>query len=177
MTEASQHMKLFLEACESDPRKQEVLDKLLSAGCELPHVLASLRLYVENRPFEGREKRAQSRRAHVNRGVRTSQLSVATAREWQSRITEASKPFRSGVSHCVDSLVWVEAYIEFKTGKLPTAPALAFLIDAATESLGRKAEDTTPANVRRQLTRFKEENPGLNNLIRADIGIKFPTRS
>jgi len=66
---------------------------------------------------------------------------------------------KKGVAHCTESLIWLEQYVFAVTGKRPTPGELALLVEATAEALGRWSFDVEVASLRRELTRFKSNNP------------------
>ena len=66
---------------------------------------------------------------------------------------------KKGVAHCTESLIWLEQYIFAVTRMRPTPGELALLMEATAEALGRLPFDVEVASLRRELKRFKSNNP------------------
>jgi hypothetical protein len=159
----------FLTCCHEHPETKKLVARL--ARCDPRIIFVCLRSYLENRPDLNRltKEREKAHRSIIRQGLREHGVAAAVGTWLHARADQAFDTKRKGVAHCTESLVWLQSYLEAKSGKRPSAGDLALLIEAAQEALGRRHFDVSPESLRRELSQFKRRNPLYMECLKAEF--------
>jgi hypothetical protein len=170
----------FLECCQRDERTSGLMMRYFIAGCRKQLLFECLRRYVENpadldRLTASVEKgeRHILRRAARDGGTPSFRSVILSLHD---RLDHIRGRKRMGYAHCTESLVWLEVYLEVKTGSAPSPEDLVLLVDAINLTLGRahRKEPVASADaLRKELRRFKQRLPDYAGKARLQITTQY----
>jgi hypothetical protein len=166
----------FIEYLLGNEEPCKIAAQLQREGVNLLRVFVELRVYVEGRSIaKERQKRGKDQLKIINRGVRENGLAPAVGRWLRDRSELAHSINGLSRAHNVDSLGAVHIYLEERTGRKVTVSDLAYLVDAANWSLGRKVGGgvVDPKILQHELARWRKNNPRFVEILKADIESKL----
>jgi len=149
----------FLACCEENHLTRGLMLRYYIAGCSKQLIFEAIRRYIKNPPDldEATRKAKKGSRTVLHRAMRSGGPTEfrSLVLSLHDRLDSIYNTKRMGVAHCVESLIWVECYLEIKTGKRPGASELYLLIEAVTKAMGRRHGETSKQAVAKEMMRFK----------------------
>lgn len=164
----------FIGVLAAHPEACEVAARLKRDGADLVRTFTALVVYIEGRSIAGeRKQRGKRTAAIINKGVREHGVSPAVGRWLMNRAQLAHATNGLGIVHNLDSLMWAHLYLEMATGRRVSHGELAYLVQAASEALGRRPKGSPayidPNAIAHSLRRYRSKNARFIEILRQDI--------
>ena len=169
----------FLEYLSGHPEACEVGARLKREGADLHQVFSALIIYIEGRSIAAeRKKRGKTHRAIVNAGLRKHGVSPEVGRWLFDRAELAHATNGLGQVQNLDSLAWVQFYLEHVTARRVSSGELGYLIQAANFAMGRRPKIQSrdfdplvvdPNSIAHALRRYRQKNKAFMEILKADI--------
>jgi hypothetical protein len=160
----------FLEYLSGHKEACRIGAQLHREGADLHRAFGALIVYVEGRSIaDKRKKSSKQLRGIVNLGVRQHGVSPEVGRWILDRAELAYATNGLGLLHNIDSLAWLQLYLERVASRRVTMSEIAYLVEAANYALDRKPTYVDPNTIGHELRRHRQKNPRFIQILKADI--------